>query len=275
MSTLMAPRTTTTPSALARTGRAEWSRVWSVRSSWILALLTAAAVVGLGTLVGLDAAGDPSGPPPDATAWDGARPSAMFALFGILALSVVTSTADHATGAIVPTLQWTPRRGVLLAARVGVVVGVATLLGVALVAAASGVVWAFVPVVGLPPGQGAVTLGGLAVVYACCSLLAVGLGLALRSTAGALVTVIALVLVLPPLLGEPSLRLGGRPLGPDAGLERALPDLRGGSARRHDGHVVAAHPDSLGAHRPGGGWLAAAPHRCEPMTTSPRRRPPP
>jgi len=202
MSTLMARRTTTTPVELARTGRAEWSRVWSVRSSWILALLTAAAVVGLGTLVGLDAAGDTSGPPHDATAWDGARPSAMFALFGILALSVVTSTADHATGAIVPTLQWTPRRGVLLAARVGVVVGVATLLGVALVAAASGVVWAIVPVVGLPPGPGAGTLGGLAVVYACCSLLAVGLGLALRSTAGALVTVIALVLVLPPLLAN-------------------------------------------------------------------------
>ena len=202
MSTLMARRTTTTPAELARTGRAEWSRVWSVRSSWILALLTAAAVVGLGTLVGLDAAGDTSGPPHDATAWDGARPSAMFALFGILALSVVTSTADHATGAIVPTLQWTPRRGVLLAARVGVVVGVATLLGVALVTAASGVVWAFVPVVGLPPGPGAGTLGGLAVVYACCSLLAVGLGLALRSTAGALVTVIALVLVLPPLLAN-------------------------------------------------------------------------
>ena len=194
--------TTTTATTLRRTGRAEWSRIWSVRSSWVLAVLTAVAVVGLGLLVGLDAAGDPSGPPPDATAWDGARPSAMFALFGILALCVVTSTADHTTGAIVPTLQWTPRRAVLLAARAVVVVATATLLGVLLVGAASAVIGALVPGVGLPAGEGLDTLGGLAVVYSCCALLAVGLGPALRSTAGALVTVIGLVLVLPPLLAN-------------------------------------------------------------------------
>jgi ABC-2 type transport system permease protein len=126
----------------------------------------------------------------------------MFALFGLLALSVVVSTADHVTGAIVPTLQWTPRRGVLLAARSSVVVATATLLGVLLVAAASVVVWAFLPGIGLPLDEGLDTLGGLALVYACCALLAVGLGLTLRSTAGGLVTVIALVLVLPPLLAN-------------------------------------------------------------------------
>ena len=76
----------------------------------------------------------------------------MFALFGILAMSVVTSTADHGTGGIVPTLQWTPRRGVLLAARAGVIVATTTLLGVLLVAAASVVVWAFLPELGLPAG---------------------------------------------------------------------------------------------------------------------------
>jgi hypothetical protein len=193
---------TTTPATLARTGRAEWSRIWSVRSSWVIALVTAAAVLGLGGIVGLDAAGDPSGPPADATAWDGARPSAMFALFGMLTMAAVASTADHVTGAIVPTLQWTPRRGVLLAARATVVVAAVTLLGVLLVAGASVAVWALVPAIGLPASEGLDTLGGLAVVYACCALLAVGLGLALRSTAGALVTVFALVLVLPPLMAN-------------------------------------------------------------------------
>ena len=202
MSTTTSTTSTTTAATLARTGRAEWSRIWSVRSSWIFALGTAAAVLGLGTIVGLDAAGDPSGPPSDATAWDGARPSAMFALFGMLALAVVVSTADHVTGAIVPTLQWTPRRGVLLAARATVVVATVTLLGVLLVAGASVVVWGFLPGIGLPAGEGADALGGLALVYACCALLAVGLGLALRSTAGGLVTVIALVLVLPPLMAN-------------------------------------------------------------------------
>ena len=51
------------PSSPSRTGRAEWGRIWSVRSSWILALVTAVAVVGLGTIIGLDAASRPASPP--------------------------------------------------------------------------------------------------------------------------------------------------------------------------------------------------------------------
>jgi hypothetical protein len=191
-----------TTTVLARTSHAEWSRTWSVRSSWVLALATAVTVIGVGTLIGYDAADGPSPVPTDATAWDGGQNTGMFALFGILALSAVTSTADHATGGIVPTLQWTPRRGVLLAARVGVGVLTATLLGVLLVAVASVAVWAFVPEVGLPLDHGAEVLGGLAFVFATGALLAAGLGLALRSTAGGLVTVIALVLVLPFFLAQ-------------------------------------------------------------------------
>jgi ABC-2 type transport system permease protein len=191
-----------TMTVLARTGRAEWSRIGSVRSSWIFALVTAVAVIGLSTIIGLDAADDPSGVPREASAWDGGQPIGMFALFGILAMSVVTSTADHVTGGIVPTLQWTPRRGVLLAARVGVIVTTTTLLGVLLVTAASVVVWTFRPELGLPLSDGAEMLGGLAFIFASGALLAVGLGLFLRSTAGGLVTVIALVLVLPPLLAN-------------------------------------------------------------------------
>jgi hypothetical protein len=191
-----------TAGVLARTGHAEWRRIWTVRSSWILTLLTALAVVGIGTIVGHDAANDPASVPRDASAWHGGRPTGMFALFGILALSVVTATADHGTGGIVPTLQWTPRRGVLLAARVAVLVATATLLGVLMVAAAGVVVWAQLPELGLPVGDGAEILGGTAFVLAGGALLAVGLGLTLRSTAGGLVSVIALVLVLPMLLAQ-------------------------------------------------------------------------
>ncbi|TDD22935.1 hypothetical protein E1218_18655 [Kribbella turkmenica] len=191
-----------TPIVLARTGSAEWSRLWSVRSTWIFAAATAVVVLGFGTIMGYDVSGDPTGPGPDATAWDGGRFTAMFALFGVLAMAVVTSTADHGTGGIVPTLQWTPRRGVLLAARTGVIVATMTLLGVVLVAGASVVVWAFRPSLGLPFGAGVEALAELAFVYAAGALLAVGLGLATRSTAAALVSVIALVLVLPMLLAQ-------------------------------------------------------------------------
>ncbi len=186
--------------ALTRSTHAESSRIWSVRSSWILAVVTALAVVGFGTLVGYTS--DPSEVSSGSTAWDGGQMSGMFALFGILAFSAVTATADYGTGGIIPTLQWTPRRGLLLAARTGVIVATGTLIGLLSGAAASIMVWMFLPELGLPAGDGASVLGGLAFVHATGALMAVGLGLLLRSTAGALVTVIALVLVLPLLLAQ-------------------------------------------------------------------------
>ena len=191
-----------TATVLARTGAAEWSRIWSVRSSWVLALVTAVAVVGLAAVIGNDAAADPTGVPPDATAWDGVRPTAMFALFGVLAMAVVTSTADHGTGGIVPTLQWTPRRGVLLAARAVVVVATTTALALLLMAVGAGVVWSFVPHLGLPAGDGADMLGGMAVVLGAGALLGVGLGLLTRSTAATLVLALALLLIGPLLLAQ-------------------------------------------------------------------------
>ncbi|MEV0283138.1 hypothetical protein AB0H36_03360 [Kribbella sp. NPDC050820] len=191
-----------TPTVLARTGNGEWSRLWSVRSTWIFAIATAIVVLGFATIMGYDVSDDPTGPGPDATAWDGGRFTAMFALFGVLALSVVTSTADHGTGGIVPTLQWTPRRGVLLAARTTVIAATMTLLGVVLVAAASVVVWSFRPSLGLPLGEGIKSLAELAFVWAAGALLGIGLGLLTRSTAAALVSVIALMFVLPLILAQ-------------------------------------------------------------------------
>lgn len=191
-----------TATVLARTCRAEWSRMRSLRSTWILAFATATAVVGLGVLIGVDTSSSATAPPPGATAWEGAGFTAMFALFGVLALAVLASTADHATGAIVPTLQWTPRRGVLLTSRSAVIAAVTTFLGVLLVGVAAVVIRSLVPAVGLPLRQGLESLGGLALLFSTGALLAIGLGLALRSTAGALVTLIALILVLPLVLGN-------------------------------------------------------------------------
>lgn len=183
--------------------RAEWSRIWSVRSSWAFAGLISLAVVGLGVIAGIDVAHNPSDlGPQDHTAWDVTRFTAMFALFGTVAWAVVTATADHATGAIVPTLQWTPRRGVLLAARAFVIALTMTVIGALLLALASVAVRLLTPRVGLPFGAGADFLGGLALVIGCGALLGIGLGLATRSTAAALVLSIALLLVLPLLVGN-------------------------------------------------------------------------
>lgn len=187
---------------LVRAGRAEWSRIWTVRSSWVFALALLVVVLGFGAVIGNDAASDPAGVTPGSTAWDGIRFTGMFALFGLVAMAVVVATGDHATGGIVPTLQWTPRRGVLLAARTAVVAGTTTLLGLLCMAAGAVVVWTFVPHLGLPVADGLALVGEMGVVLACGTLLAVGLGLATRSTAASLVLAIALLLVGPLLLAQ-------------------------------------------------------------------------
>jgi ABC-2 type transport system permease protein len=187
---------------LARTGRAEWTRIWTVRSSWIFAFALAVVVVGFGAVIGNDAAGDPSGVTPGSTAWDGIRFTGMFALFGLVAMAAVVTTADHATGGIVPTLQWTPRRGLLLTARTAVVAATTTLIGLLSMAAGAVVVWTFVPHLGLPPGDGLALAGEMGVVLLCGTLLGVGLGLATRSTSASLVLAIALLLVGPLLLAQ-------------------------------------------------------------------------
>ncbi|MGK2876344.1 MAG: hypothetical protein ACSLEW_12005 [Nocardioides sp.] len=186
------------PGLLINTTSAEWRRIWSVRSSWILAGVTGCAVVGFGAMA---AQTDPASVTPGSTAWDAGQSSGMFALFGILALAAVTATADYGTGGIVPTLQWTPRRGVLFTARCIAVAAATVSLGVILAAAASVTAQVFLPL-GLPVSDGLSTLAGLAFIFVCGALMSVGWGFLLRSTAGALVLVIALVMVLPMLLAQ-------------------------------------------------------------------------
>lgn len=191
-----------TATVLARASRAEWSRIWSVRSSWAFAGLIGLAVVGLGVIAGIDVANSPGAGDGGESAWDVAGFTAMFALFGTVAWAVVTGTADHGTGAIAPTLQWTPRRGVLLAARAGVIAVTMTVIGLAFVVAASAAVRLLAPDFGLPLDQGLRRVGDLVVVIGCGALLGIGLGLVTRSTAAALVLAIALLLVLPLLVGS-------------------------------------------------------------------------
>ena len=187
---------------LARAGRAEWSRIWSVRSSWILAGVLTVAVVGIGSLIAIDLRGDTAPGDEFGSVWDVSLFTTLFALFGVIALSVVAATADHSTGGIVPSLQWTPRRPVLLAARVTTIAATTTGLAVLLVAVVGLVVSVVVPQLDVPVGDGASTLGTVAFVCGSGALLGVGLGLATRSTAAALVSALALMLVLPLVMGN-------------------------------------------------------------------------
>ncbi|CAA9276635.1 MAG: hypothetical protein AVDCRST_MAG52-3575 [uncultured Blastococcus sp.] len=202
--TLPARREVSAGRVLARTCAAEWTRLRTVRASWWFAAAAAAVMVGIGTIAGLEAGPAPDGP---ASAWMASTVTAMPAQFALLALALTAVTSDYATGGIVPTLQWTPRRGVLGLARTVVAVTAATALGVLLaLAPALAAYVAARPALHLPWDDGLDALGTVALVVAGGTTLAVGLGFLLRATAGALVVVFLLMLVLPfllPVFGYP------------------------------------------------------------------------
>jgi hypothetical protein len=193
------PPRVSTARVLARTCAAEWSRLWTVKATWWFLAAAAVTMIGISVALGLEVADDPAteGKPP---AWLAGSISAMPAQFAFLALALLAVTADYATGGIIPTLQWTPRRGVLFAARTLVPVAVVTAIGVLLAVAASLAAWAVSGKLELPREEGLTILGWVAIVFAAGSAMTVGLGFLFRSTAGALVSVFLLMLVLPLVL---------------------------------------------------------------------------
>jgi hypothetical protein len=184
-----------------RTCAAEWTRLWTVRTTWGFLAAAAVVMVGIGTIAGFEAAAQPV-PPQGEPAWMVAGFATMPAQFALLALALLAVTADYATGGIVPTLQWTPRRGVLFAARTILAVGVATSAGVLLGVGSALAASAAAPGLSLPWDVGVDVLGTVAFVVASGTSLAVGLGFLMRNTAGALVTVFLVMLLLPILLPQ-------------------------------------------------------------------------
>ncbi|MBY8851137.1 hypothetical protein [Saccharothrix longispora] len=184
----------------ARTCAAEWTRLWTVRTTWWFLAAAAVVMVGIATVAGLEAGSDPV-PPEGGSAWRMAGVPALPGQFALLALALTAVTSDYATGGIVPTLQWTPRRAMLFLARTTVAVCVATAFGTLLALAAA--VTAFTaarPVLVLPVDGGLEVLPDVAFVFAAGAVLAVGLGFLLRHTAATLVAVFLLMLVLPLML---------------------------------------------------------------------------
>lgn len=194
-----------TGGVFVRTCAAEWTRLWTVKSTWWFIAAATLVLVGLGTALGFESAADPveiQGEP----AWTTARYIAMPAQFALLGLALTAVTSDYATGGIVTTLQWTPRRAVLFLARTIVTVGVAAGIGVLLtVAAALAAFTTAGSALTLPLDEASDMVAKVAFVFTAGTVLAVGLGFLLRNTAGALISVFVLILVLPlllPLFGE-------------------------------------------------------------------------
>jgi len=188
-----------TATVLARAAAAEWLRLRTVRTTWWCLLAAAVTIVGIGAVMAFDAEnGTESGALPPATA--AGEFGVLLGQFALLVLVLLAVTQEYATRVIAPTLQWTPRRGVLLAARTAVLVGVASVAGVLLALVADLAAWTVAPDLTLTPADLGGSLARVGAVLLAGSALAVGTGLVLRSTAGALGTVFLLQLGLPSLL---------------------------------------------------------------------------
>ena len=181
-----------------RAAAAEWTRLWTVRTTWWCLLVA----VGLMLFVGAAAGAGHSGEEP-AAVWQAAQFAIVPGQFAFLLIVLLAVTGEHSTGAIRSTLQWTPRRTILVAARTLVPVGFVTACAVLASAATAAVAWALLgDAAEVVPVDIAASLGRIALVVAFGGLLSAGLGLLLRSTAGTLTAIFLLILALPIALGN-------------------------------------------------------------------------
>jgi ABC-2 type transport system permease protein len=185
---------------------AEWTKLWSIRSTYWFLLAGAVAAIGLAVLItvglGTGSVSTSGGEPFDAAGislfgvWFGQVP---FAVVGVLVM-----TSEYATGTISGTLAAVPRRGRLLGAKLAMVGAVGTAAGavVSLLAFVAGqaILAGQDRAVGLgDPGAARAVLGA-AGYLAAIAVLGVALGALLRHTTGAVLAVLGLGLA-PYLFG--------------------------------------------------------------------------
>ena len=214
--------------------RSEWTKLWSVRSTWWCTAVYVLVVGGGGWLA---AAGTDS-----AARADIAVQTALTG-FGIgqlvlVVLGVLVVTGEFASKMALVSLTVVPRRARLLAAKTVVVLVYCVLLSalLAVVCALAARTLTAVPG-GVRPGDPDVLRAmGLQVgAAALVGVLAVALGTVLRSTAGAVGVGMTLVFVAPPALALVGSRWASR-------LSQSLPALRVGE----DAFLAVATPWRVG-----------------------------
>lgn len=176
---------------------AEWTKLWSVRSTyWCLAasVLLTGGVSVLAAMKVVDDARHVAGAAQTAPAGGVAADGAQLGQFALIALAAFVITVEYASGSIRTTLQADPRRGRMLLAKA---------LVIGLVAFAAGIVLGIVGNVAAHVTLGdhgtgsaadvAMSTFRIAAYVALVGMLTVGVGAALRSAAGVLTTVFVLL----------------------------------------------------------------------------------
>ncbi|WP_404190174.1 ABC transporter permease [Streptomyces tauricus] len=179
---------------------AEWTKLWSVRSTWWCLLGGAGLMLLTTPIIGATMANNKA-KGTTVPVGDVAVATVYVAQFALIALAMLMITAEYASGSIRTTLQSVPKRGRLLAAKTAMAAAVSFLAGIVY-----GLIG--VGVSSLSLGDKGETAGGdalgsalrIGVYLALVAVLAVAVAVAVRSAAGTLTIVFVGLTVLPVVL---------------------------------------------------------------------------
>lgn len=198
------------PPGITNALAAEWTKLRSVRSTWIVVMAAAAVSVGFSVLFSFLTESDYMNLPAEQRVdFDSAGTSMVGMNLGLILISVLGVLAvsgEYSTGMMRLTLAITPHRGRVLISKAVVVGLLSFVLGTAFAATAF-----FVGqlVLGINPEIPTLDLGGPGVLrsllgwgaeMAAFSLLALSFGVMMRSAAGAIATAIGFIFA-PAILG--------------------------------------------------------------------------
>ncbi|MEH1100023.1 ABC transporter permease subunit [Micromonospora sp. CPCC 205561] len=195
---------------------AEWTKVWSVRSTWwtlLAGVLLMAATSGQLAIYAANANtnDDPADDTGIVTAGSIVIGSVELAQYAVLALGLLVITSEFTSGTIRTTLQCTPSRGRVLLAKAAVTGAVTFALGLLLGAVGALVARPVLGRWGTAPAAGTVgDVLAVAAYLALVAVLALGLGAALRSAVLTLIVLVATLMIVPLSLQEPDIAVLNR-----------------------------------------------------------------
>ncbi|MEU6250805.1 ABC transporter permease subunit [Glycomyces sp. NPDC047010] len=182
--------------------RSEWTKLWSLRSTWIVLLCAVVFSAGLGALISASVPSDQGLAGPD-MALNFAMAGVSMASVFVAVLGILTVTGEYTTGSIRSTMSAAPKRLGVLAAKAGVFGAVVAVLFTAMVFVTFFLSQALLddPALSVSLGDEGVmrALFGYVAMIVYLALLAIALGSILRNSAGSIAFYIGVIMILPQL----------------------------------------------------------------------------